>query len=492
MAGKKGRDNVGEESIEHQLLDFMMRKKAEKKREKKGRSGVTSPTPSSFDLTSSGVVAEAGGNASGGILTGDIKTIESVRVSVISVDSARRDKYREVRIEPNEEGLYLRDETDESGNIVTVPYTPDTLNHELLSEDGVASSSSSLYPPHPYFQRGPYIYRLEYHHPHANDYVINLPRAYNHVKSLQILSTEIPHCMSVVGVWNNLIQVDVPSLEMSSDAPLTYFMVQLKPGNYSITGLLDAIVSLLNVEVERYSADHVSDLFGYVYDASTGEITFQTTDESEFHWRWHQKEGLSINRTIWYMLGFEASYRLNSDGSSFYSGAYSNLIDYGISDLAGSVGYAEHVYVPYRLPIVAPMRYIFLSLNNFVSVVDVDEPIVRRFDTGIGGGLTTVLPARHTGYFAKVLLHGSYGETLYNTYVSSPHVFRDGPLDTLSRLHVKWTDEDGFPVDFQGLDHSFTLEIIEQSIKLEKIGFSSQTGRYDHGPEPEALAYSRN
>ncbi len=63
--------------------------------------------------------------------------------------------------------------------------------------------------------------------------------------------------------------------------------------------------------------------------------------------------------------------------------------------------------------------------------------------------------------FAKILLPDNSGNILFNTFVSSPKIFQT-PISKLTDLLVKFIDNDGNEYDFQGKEHSFTLEIFQQ------------------------------
>ena len=60
--------------------------------------------------------------------------------------------------------------------------------------------------------------------------------------------------------------------------------------------------------------------------------------------------------------------------------------------------------------------------------------------------------------FAKILLSGLPGKALYNTYVCVPKVFYE-PIPELSSLEFTFYSPDGTLFDFNGINHSFTLEI---------------------------------
>jgi len=70
--------------------------------------------------------------------------------------------------------------------------------------------------------------------------------------------------------------------------------------------------------------------------------------------------------------------------------------------------------------------------------------------------------------FAKILFPGN-SNTLYNTYVSSQKVYYDYLFNNLSQLEIAFVTNNGNLFDFNGAEHSFSLEITEIIDKLEYI-----------------------
>ena len=60
--------------------------------------------------------------------------------------------------------------------------------------------------------------------------------------------------------------------------------------------------------------------------------------------------------------------------------------------------------------------------------------------------------------FCKILLSGIPGKVLYNTYICVPKIFYE-PIPELASLDFAFYSPDGSLFDFNGINHSFTLEI---------------------------------
>lgn len=63
--------------------------------------------------------------------------------------------------------------------------------------------------------------------------------------------------------------------------------------------------------------------------------------------------------------------------------------------------------------------------------------------------------------FAKILLPGESNQTLYNTFTSGTKIFYQETLNTLDSIEVCFLTDDKFLFDFNGLEHSFSIEIYE-------------------------------
>ena len=78
--------------------------------------------------------------------------------------------------------------------------------------------------------------------------------------------------------------------------------------------------------------------------------------------------------------------------------------------------------------------------------------------------------------FAKILLCDRPGKFLFDTFVPMDNYFQT-PLHELTQLKVSFYTPDGILIDFHGLDHSFTLEIISVDDIPDGSGIASSTGK---------------
>lgn len=77
--------------------------------------------------------------------------------------------------------------------------------------------------------------------------------------------------------------------------------------------------------------------------------------------------------------------------------------------------------------------------------------------------------------FAKILLNNNPGYTLFQSFVNMPSDFVE-PLKELTSIDLTFIDYDGSLYDFKGLEHSFTLQIVELLTRPLDINVSSRQG----------------
>jgi hypothetical protein len=77
--------------------------------------------------------------------------------------------------------------------------------------------------------------------------------------------------------------------------------------------------------------------------------------------------------------------------------------------------------------------------------------------------------------FGKILLSGNPGDILFNTFVPvHPDIYsKEYPIPTLTDLNIRFTNPDGSRVNFRNIEHSFTLEIIEEQIQNDDTYLNS-------------------
>ena len=405
--------------------------------------------------------------------------------TLININSIQRDQVdSNLKIERNPEtGLYTRDVIDEDGTRHIQLYNVDILNNESVAgPDDV---------PRPFFvRRDGDIGTRTYKDPNPEQYTILLGRKYTNVKSVRLLSVEVPNTIKVVNQFNNLIILDIRDKETGGSIPLKtgkspfrFFLFQLTPGSYTAEQLAQHMEETANEIVKDYSVDGLTGLFSITIDTVTGKVSIKLNQppgrDLEFHWRFWFVSDLDGDTPItqftnlWYLLGFSLPFEINQDGTDKYSTERTNLFDTGVNQLVeGRVPDREEFrYIrPFRYPDLQPNKYIYMEIQGLGGINDVQNPASTKF--------------KGNDRFAKIILNVPPGEVTHS-FVGGT-LFPDA-LPSMDRLVVKWTDFAGIPVDFQLRNHSFTLEIVEYVDLLETADYSSRRGVFDKTSFPDML-----
>lgn len=105
-------------------------------------------------------------------------------------------------------------------------------------------------------------------------------------------------------------------------------------------------------------------------------------------------------------------------------------------------------------------NYINLNGDNYILMTN---PLFKN----------TVNVSNVNNIFAKLLLASNPGYILYNQYIQLGEEIVDG-IQSLSELEFAYYSPDGILYDFNGLEHSFTLEIYEKVINNPRMNLNSK------------------
>lgn len=416
-----------------------------------------------------------------GTIDGIDKSIyHKVRYSIININSLQRELYKEILLEETVQYNSLGINRDAITKIYyrgLVIITSDDLNNEhVISQNDV---------PRPYItnNNGDIIYR-EYLYRSPDNYHIDLPTSYNNVKSIRLLSSEVPNTLNPVNQYNNMIIFDLWDSDMNLNVPVDplypfpYYIIQIPTSNYTLTSLASAIQNAINTTVETSSIYNFSNIVTVSAETESGEFKItlnqQVGHNLLFHLRFWETEGITRSTDLWSLLGFSAPFEYDILGDPLYTTERTNLYDFGQNIHANSVTTDITLFrnlKPFRFPDLQPNKYIYLVLEGdnlsqgTIPTRDIVNPKYTRL------GITKI--------FAKVQLSVDPNATAYNTYVSNPIIFEKGPLPKLESLVIRWLDYAGREVDFCQRDHSFALELSQYIDKLTVNDFSSHRGRTD-------------
>lgn len=385
------------------------------------------------------------------------------------------------------------------------------------------------------------IKQVIYNEQYPHKYTITLPSIIKHVKSIRLLSTEIPNTINNINERNNIITIQlrkkaVPNINNGLPVPVellgdksafNFILIKLDVGNYTIDSLIQHFNDKINSSTRFLTKKLHGELFTVTWNKSTGQLSISCNrPEIEFHLKFYSEltgitdvvnpgvEGQVLGKThgvitnyshdLWHILGFPWPYEITSDGTDKYTSLLTNVVNFGIHEvfekshlnndifdrknpenaealdqiysdtinLNGGQFDILNTYRAYRYPQLQSY-YIYLVLKGFKSMRHINQ----------FNGVTSF---RDGDFFAKILLNVGTGEVAYNTFVSNPLIFLNA-LDKIEKLEIEWVDERGNTVDFNKVDHSFTLEIIHYVTQLEVNEYDSGLGQIDTKSYPDYL-----
>lgn len=379
-----------------------------------------------------------------------------------------------------------------------------------------------------------------YNEQHPDKYTVELPTVLKHIKAIKLASTEIPNVINNITSRNNIITIKLrtketdqdPSVPLAIDLTRSIFdfvLVKIPVGCYTLETLATAMQDSINETCYNVLVPplvgNYQNLFTVSIDQQNGKVSIVCNNQAlEFHLKFYSQlaeqtdiplnnpNGKSIGMIrdytgdLWYMLGFPWPYQITVTGDDRYVGAIDNMVNHGIHSILGpesrtfgndifdrgsdvNADQLETVYQTrsnlndsayqyfnsyrvHRFPQI-DTRYIYLVLKGLPAIQHVTQ-------------YNGVANHHRSDIFAKIQLDTRKGKIAYNTFVCSPLVFAN-PLDKLDRLEVEWVDERGLPVDFGGVDHSFTLEIVQYFTQLDTAEYDTGLGGVDMRSYPGAV-----
>jgi len=256
------------------------------------------------------------------------------------------------------------------------------------------------------------------------------------VNSIQYFRLTINHPNNLINV-NDTITISnalaigiIPATSINTS--FSVYQVNKNANSYSV--LLGTITQL----------SATSDLGTTLTDNGGGTTTVQT--KSLFRLLFN------FPNTIGNVLGFKNTGQPNA--ITPYSNVISNFGYYTLDTNLNTVGNVTTNHL--LLNLTGVNNYYLLYINDYELVYN----------------NSSELPS-----FAKILLSGSPGDVLYNTFINYPLEF-DFPVSTLNEIKIKITYGDGTLPDFRNIDHSFTLKITEFINYPRNTGINSKNTNF--------------
>ena len=256
---------------------------------------------------------------------------------------------------------------------------------------------------------------------HAGAYTVTLPTVYQNVYAVTLKSVEIPISFYTFSAAANNTTINVT---YNNGSPTN---VTIPDGNYSAAALATALNTAFNT---AFGANNLV----APYSATTSKMTF--TGVARFSLNLtptvptsaNGGNSLTTNYTTWWGLG----YFLGFTGTTYSSAPTGTFVVTGV--------FAVNPF---------PTTYILMDIEtlNKVDETSLDDRKSWRVN----------------GAFAKIPMNGNSGTVIFllsdTGYNPLNRTVYNPPISKLTNLIIKFRLHDGRIIDFNGVEHSFTLEL---------------------------------
>lgn len=253
---------------------------------------------------------------------------------------------------------------------------------------------------------------------------VTLPERINDVKSVMVCNAEIPMSFYNISaaLGNNYFKIVTGALRTGT----TYSIIQIPNGEYTFATLKTAINNaIIAKSYGAIACDISSNNFSSFTVSSGGEYTLVFDTDVNGH-----DDAYQFKDKLGWLLGFrKRNYTIISGGSAAITSS-ENMVD------------------------LNTIRYLYLAVDEYTKGTQNSflSPMQNSF-------------LRSKTILAKITLNKktfSFGDILpannFNGYLLSDRRQYSGKVD-LQKLNVQLIDETGTPVDLNGMDFSFCLEV---------------------------------
>jgi hypothetical protein len=234
-----------------------------------------------------------------------------------------------------------------------------------------------------------------------NDYVVVLPVKITKVRAIRLITTEFTNSRYLIDSTNN--KIDFTSAVVLAGT----YVATLTSGHYNASDLQTELDYQLNAALGVGPGV----AFTVTYEPSTTRFTFTRVDGGTF--RFLGATGSNISKMPYEQLGL--------------------------------------------LPVDGTLATTF-TCPNAANLQGDDYTLMKLRDLGRMDGTEGIGEV-----FAKLIWPVPSRAQVNNAFASVPLEFRDQPMERLTELGISFCRPNGAVCDWQGIEHSFTLEIVSDS-----------------------------
>lgn len=258
-------------------------------------------------------------------------------------------------------------------------------------------------------------------YPNNNSYTLKLPTLYRNVIGARLITLELPSSYYKFSKTNGNTTLGIILYNNLGGNTLPEQYITIPDGNYSINSLVSTLQTAINANVFFQQQGII---FTVTVDPNNYLFNISVNLNRIFVIDTYSTSSLNINWGLAYNLGFKKN--TNVIGNVITGSSIINVNQY---------------------------NYILMEITNFNSMDECANPIKStNGDYSLG---------QVNAAFAKIQINVNSYDILYqiNTFDSLNKVELNPRIGKLDKLSIKWRYHDGTPVNFNGLEHSFSIEL---------------------------------
>lgn len=292
-----------------------------------------------------------------------------------------------------------------------------------------------------------------------------LPERINDVKSLDVVSMEIPMTIYNISttIGNNSFEVtaiDASGLQFKGNSVI----ITIPDGNYTTTTLFAKINTLLSangmtahLNLQYVTMTTKPDKYFFYYNALGDNKGSLTTLRSMYTIDFTSNEKFEFKNSLGWLLGYRSPvytiqyiYKTPQPSDGWYpvylvaNGGSGSLADNYQID-------GQPLYLPEKLPYITGPKYLYLAIDEYTNGTKTSF-VSQVNNTYINKNIIAKIVLDNSKYAFGTIL--PVGKVLGNLFCEKRKY--NGSVD-IQKLNIQILNEYGNPVDFNGIDFGITL-----------------------------------
>jgi hypothetical protein len=369
------------------------------------------------------------------------------------------------------------------------------------------------------------VFDISIGYPNPNNYTVLLNKTFFNIIKIEMISTIIPNTQPVIqeGVNNKLYW-------QNEDDGNVIYSIELDSGNYTPTTLKTAIeskfseVTFINNSTQKHNfkinidtitnqvtfiniiANHLSSALEIALGSTTLIITHEnhglTNDDfilisDATTIGGIKPEEINKKHQISFISNDKYSVELNVPSTFATSEEEQNATGGGVfftvnifirfrllldrSDTIGillgfnNANNSNYILPPFNIEVKNTTYNVLNNTSKNGTIIFSGENYIYMTSNILANHTTFLKTQKVDNIFAKILFSDVPGHYIYNSYIAHPIIFEE-PLSKLNKIDIQFLKQNGELYDFNGVEHSFSIEITEHVDAVNDTGLNTRSG----------------